>query len=296
MVRLSNAELKFVEFGVQQNIRNDGRARFDHRPISIETCEEVPQAYGSGRVTLCKEMEGMNGLTDVMVVIKGEVVTPDSDHPNEGFIEASVNCSSSLYADVSDRRSKVEEVTSELTCALTRMAKSFPLESLCVMKGRFCWRLFIDVLVITDDGNLLDVSTHAMWIALNKTKLPRLKAVAAQAGFKDDFFLDSNPTPSVSLSVEALPVIVTFSRIGNKFILDATSHEEKCRSGQVSIAVNSVGNICGVFQDGTVTCSQVELMNLMNQAHATSLGVFSGLVEGTSNKRQKVDKSSVRTE
>lgn len=289
MVRLSNAEQSFVEIGVQQNIRNDGRACLDYRPISIECSEEIPQAYGSGRITLCKDMEQGDGLSDVLVVIKGEVVSPNTDKTGEGFVDISVNCSSSLYGDASDRRNKCEETTTELTCALSRMiSSSFDFESLLIMKGRFCWRLFIDVLILEDDGNLLDLTTHATWVALNKTKLPRLKAVAAQAGFKDDFFLDSNPTPSTSLkNIDQLPIIVTFSSIGNKFVIDTTAHEEKSRSGYVSIGVNIKGDICGVFQDGEVTCSSFQLSTLMNHAHSIALSMFKGLNGNESAKRMK---------
>jgi len=272
---VSQSEQKFVEVGVEQNIRNDGRSRLDSRPISIDS-EQIPQAFGSSKVALCQRMDG-GGLTDVLVVIKGEVVAPHSDHPGEGFIDVSVNCSSSLYANTSDRRNICEELTSDLSFALQRMLSSFPLDSLCVMKGRFCWRLYADVFISNDDGNLLDVASYALWIALNRTKLPRLKAVAAQAGFQDDFFLDSEPTSTITLKVDQVPIFITFNHIGNHFIIDATKHEENCRTGLVSIAVNPSGNFCGTYQDGRVTCNQQALIELMGHAQSSAFALFHGL-------------------
>ena len=68
----SAAERSFVELGVAQNVRNDGRERLDYRPLSIDS-GVLPQTYGSSRVTIGKGIVGGNGGTDVIAAIKAEV-------------------------------------------------------------------------------------------------------------------------------------------------------------------------------------------------------------------------------
>ncbi|KAI3919943.1 hypothetical protein MKW98_001199 [Papaver atlanticum] len=47
MVGLSSGEKHFIQGGIAQDLRSDGRKRLTYRPISIET-GVIPQANGSG--------------------------------------------------------------------------------------------------------------------------------------------------------------------------------------------------------------------------------------------------------
>ena len=58
---LSAAEKEYIEQGVEQDIRNDGRGRLDYRPIEVQL-GLIAQASGSARLRL--------GKTDVVVGVK----------------------------------------------------------------------------------------------------------------------------------------------------------------------------------------------------------------------------------
>ncbi|MCL7035073.1 hypothetical protein MKW94_006523, partial [Papaver nudicaule] len=105
-----------------------------------------------------------------------------------------------------------EELLSELSVALQRSLLSgksgtgsgLDLSSLIVEEGNICWDLYIDTIVVSSDGNLLDV-----------------------------FFA------AIKFDTTGLPVIVY-----RQYIADATSQEESLMSLAVSFAINRHGHIC----------------------------------------------------
>jgi exosome complex RNA-binding protein Rrp42 (RNase PH superfamily) len=179
----SAAERGYVQLGVAQGVRNDGRAAMDCRPVTVDA-GVLPHANGSARVTLGKGLIGGSGGTDVVAAIKAEVgrrrpnyfgctivktsctltfpfpvrtmynpcvqvMVPSAFAPLDGSINIAVDCAASLFVGVRNRRDAREEVNAELTSAVRRfLADSLPLASLGVMPGRFAWRLFVDVSVL----------------------------------------------------------------------------------------------------------------------------------------------------
>jgi len=71
----SAAERAYVQLGVAQGVRNDGRDTMDSRPVTVDA-GVLPNANGSARVTLGKGLIGGSGGTDVIAAIKAEVRTP----------------------------------------------------------------------------------------------------------------------------------------------------------------------------------------------------------------------------
>lgn len=72
---------RFIQEGIAQNVRMDGRGRLDYRPFSLET-RLVAQANGSARLVLSD--------TDVLVGVKAELAEPDAATPAAGRIHVSV--------------------------------------------------------------------------------------------------------------------------------------------------------------------------------------------------------------
>lgn len=61
MVGLSLGEQHFIQGGIAQDLRCDGRKRLTYRPIHVET-GVIPQANGSARVKI--------GATEVIASVK----------------------------------------------------------------------------------------------------------------------------------------------------------------------------------------------------------------------------------
>lgn len=64
---------------------------------------------------------------------------------------------------------------------------AFDLNGLCIAKGKYAWRIFVDVTVLQASDNLADAAVLAAFAALQRTRLPRLQlsAVSAADGFVD---------------------------------------------------------------------------------------------------------------
>ncbi|CAI0378015.1 unnamed protein product [Linum tenue] len=153
MVGLSLGEKHFIKGGIDQNIRSDGRKRDYYRPIFVET-GVIPQANGSARVRM--------GATEVIASVKAELGKPSALHPDKGKVVIFVDCSAVAEPTFEGRGG--EELSAELSVALERCllggtsgaGAGIDLTSLIVAEGKICWDLYIDSLVISSDGNLLD--------------------------------------------------------------------------------------------------------------------------------------------
>lgn len=193
-----------------------------------------------------------------------------------------VECAPSLFLGVVNRRDAREKLDAELTGAVQRVVDAtLPLQSLCFMKGRFAWRIYLDAMVLHGDGNVSDVLCMAAWVALQTAQLPEVSPIEAEAGFDDDFDLDGSPEKAHPLEVAKLPVMVTFTRVGEHFIVDATGEEERCSSAQVHIAVNRQKEFCGVYQVGTTTVPLQHVPQLMESAMNVAGSIMDGLSAAT---------------
>jgi exosome complex component RRP42 len=78
---ISPAEKKYIEQGVEEDCRADGRARLEYRHVVLET-GILAQASGSARCRL--------GDSDVLVGVKVEIGEPEQDKPTQGRVICSV--------------------------------------------------------------------------------------------------------------------------------------------------------------------------------------------------------------
>ncbi|KAM0002516.1 putative ribosomal protein S5 domain 2-type [Helianthus debilis subsp. tardiflorus] len=123
------------------------------------------------------------------------------------------------------------------------------LSSLSIVDGKVCWDLYIDGLVVSMDGNVLDALGAAIKAALSNTGIPKVNIASAttpdeqpEVDVSDEEFLQFDTT--------AVPVIVTLTKVGRHYIVDATSEEESQMSSAVSVSVNRQGLICGLTKRG----------------------------------------------
>ncbi|KAH0986085.1 hypothetical protein GBA52_018303, partial [Prunus armeniaca] len=84
MVGLSIGEKHFIQGGIAQDLRSDGRKRLTTRPIYVET-GVISQANGSARVRM--------GATDVIASVKAELGRPNALQPDKGKVVVNVDCS-----------------------------------------------------------------------------------------------------------------------------------------------------------------------------------------------------------
>ncbi|KAI9085381.1 hypothetical protein K1719_032637 [Acacia pycnantha] len=245
MVALSLGEKQFIQGGIVQDVRSDGRKRLTYRPIYVET-DIIPQANGSAGVRM--------GSTDVIATMKAELGKPSSLQPNKGKISIHIECSPTAL-DLFGRGG--EELSTELSNALQRCllggksgaGAGIDLSSLVVVEGKICWDLYINGLVASSDGNLLDALGASIKAALSNTGIPRVH-VAAGASSDKQPEVDISEEEFFQFNTSAVPVIVTLTKVGRQCIVDATSEEESQMNSAVSISFNRKGNICGITKRG----------------------------------------------
>lgn len=293
---LSPAETRYIIEGCVNDMRSDGRSVRDFRqygmtPSSSSSSSSVSTAAmassaplvlsnGSSRVTL------PGSDTDVLCSVRAELVVPSALHPNEGAVELNVDLlpSAASVAGSDNRRRRTEEM--EIAAILTDLLLPHVVDrsQLCVIPGKYVWKLNVDVMVLTCDGNVVDVCALAIRSAIRSTVLPMVTPVA-KAGAdgnedgesgggggggsgnsgkaSDDFMVDGDiAKASVPPGAESCPVVVTVfvldkergrgnSSGGSVFIVDAQSDEEFCSSTRISVSVDPAGNICGIYKHGS---------------------------------------------
>ncbi|KAI3509657.1 hypothetical protein L1887_25102 [Cichorium endivia] len=246
MVGLSIGEKHFIQGGIAQDLRTDGRKRLTYRPISVET-GVIAQANGSARVKM--------GKTEVIASVKAELGRPSSSAPDKGKVSIYIDCSPTAAPQYEGRGG--EELSMELSSALRQCllggksgaGAGINLSSLAIVDGKVCWDLYIDGLVINIDGNILDALGAAIKAALSNTGIPKVN-VASTAPSDEQPEVDVSDEEFLQFDTTAVPVIVTLTKVGRHYIVDATSEEESQMSSAVSVSVNREGLICGLTKRG----------------------------------------------
>lgn len=245
MVGLSVGEKHFIQGGIAQDLRTDGRKRLHHRPISVET-GVIPQSNGSARVRL--------GATEVIVSVKAELGKPSPSQLDKGKVAIFVDCSPTAGPMFEGRGG--EGLSTELSVSLQRCllggksgeGAGIDLSSLMVVEGKLCWDLYIDGLVVSSDGNLLDALGAAIKAALSNTGIPKVNVT--QDASDADPEVDISDEEFLQFDTSGVPVIVTLTKVGRHYIVDATTEEESHMSSAVSVSVNRHGNVCGLTKRG----------------------------------------------
>ncbi|XP_042449201.1 exosome complex component RRP42-like [Zingiber officinale] len=262
MVGLSLGEKQFIHGGIAQDLRTDGRKRLHYRPISIET-GVIPQANGSARVRL--------GATDVIVSIKAELGKPSSLQPDKGKVAIFVDCSPTAAPMFEGRGG--EELSSELSVALQRCllggksgaGAGIDPSSLVIVEGKVCWDLYIDGLVVSSDGNLLDALGAAIKVALSNTGIPKVTVILGPSP-NDQPDVDLSDEEFLQFDTTGVPVIVTLTKVGRHYIADATLEEESQMSSAMSVSLNRHGHICGLTKRGAAGLDPSVVLDMISVA------------------------------
>lgn len=251
------AEKTFILHGVEENFRIDGRGREDYRPMELET-DIVAHAFGSARLRLAN--------TDVLVAVKIEVDTPLPERPNEGKLEFFVDCSANATPDFEGRGG--EDLAIKIANTLSAAYQSpfaFDLRKLCIVKGRKCWKFFIDILILECGGNLYDAVSLAVKASLWNTQVPLIKKIDMD-GNNIELNVSDELYDCKKLDVTNAPVMVTVCKIGEKCIVDPNQAEEQCAVGSVVVSI-SANKFSAVLQTGTGSLHPATLIECLKLGH-----------------------------
>jgi exosome complex component RRP42 len=205
--------------------RIDGRKLDEYREIIVEQGVSK-NADGSARVKI--------GNTEVMAGVKFNLSTPYSDSPNEGVL--SVGAEFLPIASPDFEAGPPSEGAVELARVVDRgirESKTIDFKKLCIEK---VWMLFLDIIIINHDGNLIDAAGIAGIAALLDTKMPKLN--------KDETI--NREEYAGKLSINEIPIPVTVRKANNTHVLDTNVEEEGALLGRITMGIKNNGNICSI--------------------------------------------------
>jgi len=240
-IQLSDAERTFIIHGMQQNLRNDGRSCQDYRPIMIET-DVVNNTSGSARVRL--------GHTDVLVGIKAEIETPTVENPDCGWISFFVDCSANAAPEFEGKGGDdiAQDISSAMTMAYAN-ANVVDLKKLSIVRGKFCWTLYIDVVLLECGGSMYDATSFAVKAALFNLSIPNV-TVSYDENKEPDIEITEDPHDCWKFDSSNCPVMITVNKIGTSNVIDTTLEEETCILSRLLVAANTSKKITMMRQEG----------------------------------------------
>ena len=207
---------------MKEGKRFDGRKPEEHRKIEVEY-DISKNAESSVSVKF--------GKTHVLVGVKLGVTTPYPDSPDAGTFMTSAELRPLASGEFEFGPPKINSI--ELARVIDRGIREsgfIDFKKLCIKEGEKVWQVFVDIIAINDDGNLMDVAGLGALIALGRAKMPVYDAENDKLEHelsKDDLPLDR----------EALAFSMTLHKIGDKIVADPTVEEEKASDYRLTIAV-----------------------------------------------------------
>mgnify|MGYP001616880007 FL=1 len=216
------------------------------KPIEIER-GLVKTAEGSARVKI--------GETQVIVGVKMGVGEPYPDTPNEGTIIVGVELLPLSNPEFELGPPGIQAI--ELARVVDRgirESKAVDFKKLCIEPGKKVWLLIIDICTLNDAGNLFDASSLAALAALMDTKYPSF----------DGEKVDYKQKTDKKLELEKMPIAVTVIKIGDKFIVDPDTEEEKVIDGRLTVASIEDGTLCALQKGGDFPLTIEDIGKMLN--------------------------------
>lgn len=118
------------------------------------------------------------------------------------------------------------------------------------------WTFFVDVEILSNDGNLSDAIGLSIREALKCTQVPDIEVIEDQIQISDT---------SSSLSVR-LPWIVTFNMISSRYVVDCSVKEEECSDSLFQFVLDEDDALLAMKKDGDSGLDASILFDLMNKA------------------------------
>ena len=87
------------------------------------------------------------------------------------------------------------------------------LSELIIVKNIFCWKLYIDVEVYDDSGNVFDLIMLSVMVALRTTRLPVTTVIRDLNQTEKEFDIDPDPTHFNRLSCMSIPLSISLYNV-----------------------------------------------------------------------------------
>ena len=232
---------------LDKDIRLDGRKALEYRkPIKVEY-DISKSAEGSAKIQI--------GETILMAGVKMSVDPPYPDSPDEGcfMVNAELLPLSNPKFESGPPGIQAIEISRVVDRGI-RESKAIDMKKLCIEKGEKVWSVMIDIIPLNDAGNLFDASALAALAALKNTKLPKM----------EDGVIDYKEKTDKGLPLNKQPVSVTVCKIGNYFIIDPTTEEEKVIDARLTVATDEKSQLCALQKGGDYPLTEEDISKMLD--------------------------------
>lgn len=268
---VSSAEKEYIVAGCNDLVRADGRGTDDFRPISIEN-HIFPHVSGSSRVRVSDSV-------DILCSVKLEAAEPADHIPNEGLLAISVDISPSCQLLMDDRQLQAYEAQiAEKLQSVLGISSAIDLCNLCIIPGKFCWSVQIDLVILQMDGDPLETCSIASFLALSCAKVPLVETSIGESGLMEDFEVLGDLSEGTILPSAGIPIFITVVKVGSVLMIDTSGREQACASCAVSIAVDQTGKCCGVTYLKSGVLTSEELLRCIDKAGLAAVVIFQQLL------------------
>jgi exosome complex component RRP42 len=223
---LSKSEKAYIQASLQAQspLRGDGRSLHQFRAVTLQT-GVVPIANGSAHLNLGRSSDESMGGTEVLAAAKLEVEdiaalgsssSGNNNNNGGGRIVCTVSwCVDSSYSGVEKKLTEeakksspaaysylsataLDDLQHDYSAILNDVLSHASLRppNLGIIPGRKAWLLTLDLMVLSDAGNIYDALFMAARAALWDTRVPRTRAVEYRPDKKgggDGMDVDSEP-------------------------------------------------------------------------------------------------------
>jgi len=232
---------------LNKGIRFDNRKPLEYRqPIKVEY-NVSKSAEGSAKVQI--------GDSIIIAGVKMSIDPPYPDTPDEGcfMVNAELLPLSNPDFELGPPGIEAIEVSRVIDRGI-RESKAIDMKKLCVEEGEKVWSIIIDVCPINEAGNLFDVSALASLAALRDAKFPKLV----------DTVIDYKTKTEEPIPLIKQPVSVTVCKIGNHFIVDPTTEEEKVIDARLTVATDENNQLCALQKGGEFPLIEEEISAMVD--------------------------------
>lgn len=137
-------------------------------------------------------------------------------------------------------------------------SKALDPESLCILSGKYAWKVTTEVAVISDDGNVLDALLNGVVLALLDTRKPLVKLDQSDLSVEDSV--------QQPLSLAHLPVSFSFTLVEGNIFADGSAAEERVASSRITVTMNVYKELCSIHKPGGLGISEATLSGCVKVA------------------------------
>eukprot|EP00210_Caulerpa_lentillifera_P005953 g5688.t1 len=151
------------------------------------------------------------------------------------------------------------------------------LQDLCILEARSCFVIYIDVAVLSVDGNVLGAISFGILAAIHQLPIPHVEVSFQQGSGDDTPEIEIDDEKCTFLDTSLCPVIISVGCIGEQLVVDMSAAEEASSKHSIYTGVSKDGVISGFTSSLKTSVIPERLQEMMELAKSTGIAVHESL-------------------